>query len=61
MDIATISQLISTIGFPIAACIALYLMDTKQISKLTEIIENNTRTMEELQKTVAELLTEKEV
>ncbi len=42
MDLDSLVQLISGVGFPIAACVALYLMNTKQLSKLTSIIENNT-------------------
>lgn len=48
MDINTITAFISSIGFPIAACVALYIMNTQQISKLTNIIDNNTKIMEEL-------------
>lgn len=48
MDINTITAFISSIGFPIVACVALYIMNTQQISKLTNIIDNNTKIMEEL-------------
>ena len=46
MDIATISQLIGSLGFPIACCIVLFL-------------QNNTmqKTLTELQKTLVEIST----
>lgn len=50
MDIATLSQLISTIGFPIAACV--YLAFSNE--KLRTTIDENTRTIAEL-KTVITL------
>ena len=49
MDITTISQLIGSLGFPIAACIAMFIMMNKtneshkeETDKLREAIENNT-------------------
>lgn len=49
MDIASITQLIGSLGFPIVACIALYITLNKQneqhkeeMSKLTESLNNNT-------------------
>lgn len=44
MDIATLSQLISTIGFPIAACV--YLAFSNE--KLRSTIDENTKTIAEL-------------
>ncbi len=49
MDIASVTQLIGTLGFPIVACIALFYTMNKQteqhqeeMSKLTESLNNNT-------------------
>lgn len=49
MDIAMITQLIGSLGFPIAACIALFYRMQKQdelhkeeMTKITESLNNNT-------------------
>lgn len=49
MDISTISTIISTVGFPIAACIAMFWYINKQsdihkqeIDKLSDALNNNT-------------------
>lgn len=49
MDISGISQLVGSLGFPIAACIALYYSNMKQderhqveIDKITEALNQNT-------------------
>ena len=49
MDISTIVQLISSLGFPIACCIAMFWQNNKlneshkeEVSKLNEAINNNT-------------------
>ena len=49
MDVSTFTQLIGSLGFPVAACIALFWKMNKQdeqhseeISKMTTAIENNT-------------------
>ena len=39
MTFTDITQIIANLGFPIAACIALYIMNTKTINKLTEAVE----------------------
>lgn len=39
MTITDVIQIIANLGFPIAACIALYIMNTKTINKLTEAVE----------------------
>ena len=39
MTITDVTQIIANLGFPIAACIALYIMNTKTIKKLTEAVE----------------------
>lgn len=44
MDIQTVSTFISTVGFPIAACVALYL----QNAKMSEALQNNTVALTEL-------------
>lgn len=43
-----IATLISTIGFPIAACIALGWYVSKQLEKFRDTVENNTRAIIEL-------------
>ena len=55
MDVATLSQLISTIGFPIAACV--YLAFSNE--KLRSTIDENTKTIAEL-KTVITMYLNKE-
>lgn len=49
MDITTITQLIGTLGFPIACCIALFYYMTKEreehkqeMDKMVEALNNNT-------------------
>lgn len=49
MDVTTLTQLIGSLGFPIAACIAMYITLNKQseqhreeMTKLTESLNNNT-------------------
>lgn len=49
MDLQTISQLISTMGFPIVACIYLALSN----DKLRTTIEENTKTIASLEKLVS--------
>lgn len=55
MDAATITQIIGTLGFPIAACIALFYQMQKQeeqhkaeMDKLTESLNNNTVALTQL-------------
>lgn len=55
MDIDIISNLISSVGFPIAVCIALFWKlnrdeerHTEELSKMTEAINNNTQAITEL-------------
>lgn len=49
MDIQAVLTAISTVGFPIAACVALFMRDAKmqeqhktETDKMTEAINNNT-------------------
>ena len=49
MDLQTVSQLISTMGFPIVACIYLALSN----DKLRTTIEENTKTIASLEKMVS--------
>lgn len=39
MTVTDITQIIANLGFPMAACIALYIMNTKTINKLTEAVD----------------------
>ena len=55
MDMATISQLISTIGFPIAVCLICFWYINKiqeqhksEIGELTKALNNNTQVMQHL-------------
>lgn len=52
MDVSTISQLIGSLGFPIACCIYLIYTNNKsaekhaeEVEKLRETVENNTKAM----------------
>lgn len=62
MDISTVAQLISTIGFPIAMCIYLLIyiksFDEKyceQLNNMTKAIENNTLTITKLMAMIDDL------
>ena len=55
MDMSTISQLISTIGFPIAVCMICFWYINKmqeqhrsEIGELTKALNNNTQVMQHL-------------
>lgn len=55
MDYTAIAQLVGSLGFPIVACVMLYVRMEKQseehkeeVSKLTEAIHNNTLVMQKL-------------
>lgn len=55
MTIETIINLISSVGFPIVACVALFVMNNKQterhneeMSKITESLNNNTNAITRL-------------
>lgn len=46
MDITEITQLISSVGFPIVACMAMFYMNNKTLTELKDTIQNNTTVME---------------
>lgn len=48
MTVTDITQVIANLGFPIAACIALYFMNTKTINKLTEAVDELKELVERL-------------
>lgn len=48
MTFTDITQIIANLGFPIAACIALYIMNTRTITKLTEAIDELKKLVEML-------------
>lgn len=48
MTITDVTQIIANLGFPVAACIALYIMNTKTINKLTEAVEELKNLVERL-------------
>lgn len=56
MDVNTITQMVSSIGFPIASCIAIFWYmakqqesHSKQIEKMTEALNNNTLALTRLE------------
>lgn len=48
MTFTDVTQIIANLGFPIVACIALYIMNTKTINKLTETVEELKKLVERL-------------
>ena len=46
MNITEITQLISSVGFPIVACMAMFYMNNKTLTELKDTIQNNTTVME---------------
>lgn len=48
MTFTDVTQIIANLGFPIVACIALYIMNTKTINKLTEAVEEIKKLVERL-------------
>lgn len=48
MTFTDITQIIANLGFPIAACIALYIMNTRTITKLTEAIDELKKLVERI-------------
>ena len=59
MDVGTITQIVSTVGFPIAMCVALlwYIKDTsdkhkQETEKFTEALNNNTLVLQKLCDTI---------
>lgn len=48
MTITDVTQIIANLGFPVAACIALYIMNTKTINNLTEAVEELKKLVERL-------------
>lgn len=49
MDVNAIMQAISTVGFPIVACGALFYLYNKTITKLTVTLEKMDRTLDAMQ------------
>ena len=48
MTFTDVTQVIANLGFPIVACISLYIMNTKTINKLTEAVEELKKLVERL-------------
>ena len=48
VDITTITGVISSIGFPIVACIALFYLYDKTITKLTATLEKVDKTLDKI-------------
>lgn len=45
MSVADIVQLISSLGFPIVACLCLGWYIVKKMDKMSEVIDNNTKAL----------------
>lgn len=43
-----IMTIINTVGFPIAACVYLAVVQRKTVEKMTEIVNNNTKALDKL-------------
>ena len=48
MDVTTVSTVISSIGFPIVACCALFYLYDKTITKLTSTLEKIDKTLDKI-------------
>lgn len=48
MDITTVSQVISSVGFPIVMCIMLFMQMVKGVNSLKDCINNNTQVLTQL-------------
>ena len=46
MDIATITTLVGSLGFPIAVCIACFWFINKTLNNITQALNNNTAVMQ---------------
>lgn len=53
MDINTITSLISSVGFPIVACVFMYKQNTTTLAEIRKTIENNTNSINELKEEIA--------
>lgn len=42
MDVTTLTQLIGSLGFPIVACIAIFIKDYKDNNRWMDIVQKNT-------------------
>lgn len=48
LDVTTVSSVISSIGFPIVACCALFYLYDKTITKLTSTLEKVDKTLDKM-------------
>ena len=48
MDLNTVVQLVSSVGFPIVCVFVLFKLYREEMTKLHDAIENNTRVMQSL-------------
>lgn len=55
MTIADITTLITNIGFPIVACVAMYNLCNKTIAQLSELIQVNTDILKEVKNKIDNL------
>lgn len=62
MDANTVIQMVSSLGFPIVACGALFWLNMRiqdqhkeETNKITQAVNNNTNVMSELKTTLAEI------
>lgn len=59
MDINEIMTLVSTLGFPIVMCGAMFYQNTKTIAELKDTIQNNTTVMKLILQKIGDELHEK--
>ena len=58
MDTNSIIQLISSVGFPIVACIVLFRMYNTTLEQFRETIQENTKMTESLKMAISTLISE---
>lgn len=56
MDTNDLIQMISSVGFPICACIALFKMYTKTTEEFRKTLEENTKMIEAVKTAIATLI-----
>ena len=59
MDINEIMTLVSTLGFPIVMCGAMFYQNTKTIAELKDTIQNNTTVMKLILQKIGDEINEK--
>ena len=54
MDVTTLTQLIGSLGFPIVACIAIFIKDYKDNNRWMDIVQKNTEAITKLSNSLEE-------